>query len=343
MTARHLNLRLPGLRLHPGSQALPGRLSALETLLVRASRLPATAGHEAGLLALFDIRPGMYEELPVAALTHLADRGELPSGPCLRADPVHLVPDRDELVLLGAADLALDADEARRLCDELNAVYAEDSWHFEAPVPERWYLHLPQRPRLRTWPPSAVEGLPIGQRLPAGEQGRDWHRVMNEVQMLLHGSAVNRRRAEEGRPTVSSLWFWGGGELPASLPEPCLSRVFGDDPLLAGLARHRGVTLDAAPADARAWLAGLGPREAWREEVLCLDVLDRARREGGEVWWAALQGLERDWIAPLVDALRGGRLDSLMLDDTEGRWFRLTRASLWRWWRRRRPLERLLT
>ncbi len=336
MPARHLTLLAPALRPHADCGALPARLPALETLLGRADRRDTgRGGREVRLFALFDAPPDAEHDPPVAAVTYAADTGHPPPGPCLRADPVHLLPDRDQLVLLDAANLALRETEARDLVDELNAVYATDGWRFEAPHPQRWYLHLPQQPRLKTWPLSAVNGQPIGQRLPGGEQGKAWHGIMNEIQMLLHTSGVNRQREAEGRLAVSSLWFWGGGEVPL-LPAPRWTRLWSGDPVASGLARLTGVAHGPVPADAPAWLSQMGEGG---EHLLVLDSLDSAlQQQGGEAWWTALQAFERQWIEPLLAALRDRRLDSLSLDDAEGHSHRLTRRGLRRWWRRRRPL-----
>ncbi len=337
MPACHPTLLIPALRPHADGGELPERLPALEILLSRADRADTPArGREASLFALFDAPFDDARDLPVATVSYAADTGSPPAGPCLRADPVHLLPDRDQLVLLDAASLDLREAEAEALLAELNVVYAEEGWRFEAPCVDRWYLHLAEQPRLKTWPLSAVNGRPIGQCLPGGEQGKAWHVVMNEIQMLLHGSGVNRQREAEGRLVVSGLWLWGGGEAPV-LPGPRWARVWSGDPVASGLALLAGAAHEPLPADAPAWLSRAG---GGGEQLLVLDALDAALRQGGEAWWAALQAFERQWIEPLLTALRDKRIDSLSLDDAEGRCYRLTRRGLRRWWRRRQPLSR---
>ncbi|VAX04301.1 hypothetical protein MNBD_GAMMA20-677 [hydrothermal vent metagenome] len=339
MTARHLTLLVPALRPHVDYGVLPERLPALETLLGRADRFDTGQyGLEASLFALFAVKVDAEHDLPVASVTYTADTGRPPEGACLRADPVHLMPDRDQLVLLDSASLNLQAAEAQRLIAELNAVYAEGGWRFEAPSVNRWYLLLPQRPQLKTWPLSAVNGQPIGQCLPGGEQGKIWHGIMNEIQMLLHTCSVNRQRETEGRLAVSSLWFWGGGKLPA-VPTPRWRQVWSRDPVASGLARLAGVAHGPLPADAQAWLSQVGGDG---EHLLVLDSLDSAlQQQGGEAWWAALQTFEQHWVEPLLAALRSRQIDSLQLDDGAGTVYRLTRRGLRRWWRRRRPLMQL--
>lgn len=336
MSARHLTLLVPALWPHADFGVLPERLPALETLLSRADyRRSGQAGLDARLFALFDVPTEAGQDLPVAGVTYTADTGRPPEGACLRADPVHLVPDRDQLVLLDSAALALQAAESQRLIAELNAVYAEDGWRFEAPSPQRWYLHLPEMPRLRTRPLADVSGQPIGRQLPRGEQGKVWHGIMNEIQMLLHTSDVNLQREAHGQLPVSSLWFWGVGAVPSPASQRW-TQVLSSEPVAAGLARLGGVAQGPTPASAQEWLA---QTEQTGEHLLVLTHLDTAlKQQGGEAWWAALQDFERQWVVPLLTALRSKQIDSLQLDDGAGAVSQLTRRGLRRWWRRRVPL-----
>lgn len=336
MSSRHPTLLVPDLRPDADCGELPDRLPALETLFSRANF--SNSGHtglEASLFALFDITARAGQDLPVASVSYTADTGRPPEGACLCADPVHLMPDRDQLVLLDSANLDLQPAESLRLIAELNAIYAEDGWRFEAPCPQRWYLHLPDMPRLITQPLSAVSGQAIGRQLPAGEQGKAWHGVMNEIQMLLHTSSVNLQREADGHLTVSSLWFGGGGAVPSSLSNRW-AQVWSNEPIASGLAMLAGVGHTPVPETAQQWLA---QKVRDGEHLLVLEALSTAlKQQGGEAWWEALQTFQREWIEPLLAALRDKRIDSLQIHTGEGGVYRLDRRGLRRWWRRRVPV-----
>ncbi|MCF6210117.1 MAG: hypothetical protein L3J88_00410 [Gammaproteobacteria bacterium] len=336
MVARHLTLLVPALRPQADCGILPERLPALETLLGRADRSDTgRRGLEASLFSLFDVIADADHDLPIASVTYTADTGRPPEGACLRADPVHLMPDRDQLVLLDSASLDLREAEVQRLIAELNAVYAEDGWRFEAPSVDRWYLRLPEMPHLRTQPLADVTGQPIGRQLPSGEQGKVWHGIMNEIQMLLHTSSVNLQREADGHLTVSSLWFWGGGAAPSSVSRRW-TQVWSRDPVAVGLGMLAGVAHGPLPETAQQWLS---QAEQAGEHLLVLRHLDTAlKQQGGEAWWVALQDFEQQWVVPLLTALRSKQIDSLQLDDGAGTVYQLTRRSLRRWWRRRVPL-----
>lgn len=335
--SRRCTLVLPGLLDLPAQESTEalteaGPLPALELLLARARRGGfGRAGLEAVLYELFEADFATDRDLPVAATTYQADRMQPAPGWCLRADPVHLVPDRDHLVLLGPEALGLSQAEADQLAQELTRFFAEDGWRLEAATPTRWYLHLPEAPQIRTYDLPGVRGKAIRPFLPTGKEGKQWHRIMNEVQMVLHASVVNRERLAMGRLPVSSLWFWGGGAL-CGLGHSRWSQLWSDEPVGQGLAQFSCTPRQALPAGAQDWLQ---QANAPGEHVIVLDALREAwQGEGMEAWQQALQTLHQGWFVPLLEALRQRRLDQLTLYSCDGQQFSVSPSALKRWWKR---------
>jgi hypothetical protein len=157
--------------------------------------------------------------------------------------------------------------------------------------------------------------------------------------MILHASPVNRERERRGEPPVNSLWLWGGGRMP-HLSGGCWKGVWGAAPLEKALAELDGAALNAPCDDARAWLSGAVP--SGRHLVVLDGGYLAARRIDVEAWREFITHLDRDWVAPLLEALRDGRLQSLAIAADEGAGFLLQRRGLRRWWRRRRPFEQVI-
>ena len=225
----------------------------------------ATADPCRTLFHLFGYAPAPERDCPSAPYCRLADHqtddpGMVPDTFVLHADPVHLRPDRDRLVLFAGSDFAPDRAEADALVALFNQHLGGEGLHLEAPTPARWYLLSEQPPELVTQPLAAVLGRPIAGQLPQGPEARRWARLLNEVQMLFHHSEVNQRREAAGIPTLNGLWLWGGGRplLPPS-GQVGYARVFSADPLARGLARARGIPSASPPADLGAVLAAAGP------------------------------------------------------------------------------------
>ena len=333
---RALSLVVPGLLGPlPDTTALPTPV-ALLTLLARAeARDAAAADVESLLLRLFGIAPTPESDPPVAALAWLGEGDGVADGYWLRADPVHLRADQAWLLLFGPRVLDVRMDEARTLAAEFNAVYGVDGWRLETPHPQRWYLRLGDDQKIRTQALQAVIGRNIDGFLPRGENGKRWHGVLNEIQMLFHASTVNQTREAQGRLEINSVWFWGGGALPAVKSQTWTS-VCSDAPLARGLARTAGVEFATIPHDVAAWLgeAGAGSR------LVVLSLMQEPALYGDvDAWCAALTVLEHDWFGPVLNALKAGRLDQLTLYSGDGRAFVVSRADLWRFWRQRRELD----
>ena len=313
------------------------RPPALGRLLARSSlqRHPAEHAH-ACLCRAFGVH-AQDGEWPIAALTLLADGHAPGKAYWLRADPVHLQA-RDADLALVSRDLALRAAEAAALVDALNRHFAQDGLTFLAPAPQRWYLRLAEPARIRTSPPDDAHGRSVAARLPRGPDALTWHRRANEAQMLLHDHPVNAAREDTGAPAINSIWFWGGGSLPLDLPQTSeFAHVWADAPLARGLALLVGVPRSPLPSDGAAWLETAG-------EGRHLVVLDAP---GFEALLDArahqLAQLDEVWLAPLLRGLASGRLQELTLAVTHlqaALHFSLTRADLWKVWRRGHDLAR---
>jgi hypothetical protein len=308
---------------------------AAERLLARGRRAGAGAeGYEAVLCGLFGLDDPVAS-LPLAALTRLADTGQRDAGWWLRADPVHLRADQSRLILFDDQVLHIQPDECSALLARLESLYGNDEdWHLEAPVPSRWYLRSEQAAGLETTPLPRVIGAHVDPHLPRGPDAARWHRLLNEVQMLFHQASVNAVREADGRPTINSVWFWGGGRLP-QVPAAGWRRVWSDDPLAMGLASLAGVERSDVPATARDWLADAGSGT----HLVVLDGLTAAVSYGDvEAWVQGVEAIEQAWLAPLADGLAHGGLRELDIQPCNGYRYRVGPGSAWRLWRRPRPL-----
>ena len=227
--------------------------------------------------------------------------GVIDNGWWLRADPVHLHPERDRLVLTDSQMLDVTQDEANGLVAEIMEHYKADGWLLKAARPGRWYLKPPRAPKMTTTSLPEVIGHDIHPYLPQGKDGKAWHTVLNEMQILLHTAKVNEERERHGKLPINSLWFWGGGRLPKLKPV-AWTQLWSEEPLSLAFARLAQVPSRAQPADFEAWR-----RQADRggEHLIVLDGLRVTQQYADESAWAtAMTQLEHQWIAPLFAAVR---------------------------------------
>lgn len=311
-------------------------LPALEKLLGRADRLGVKGPDSIALLFdRFGIDVGSDRGAPSAPFSHLADAPDAdPSGFWLHADPVHLRPDRDRLLLFDSRHFGLERGEADSLVGLFNGHFTADGLHLEAPSSERWYLRVEKPPRIRSSALSDLVGRSIERSSLRGEDASQWMRWLNEVQMLFHHSEVNQRRERAGMPTVSGIWPWGGGTLPASIPQTRYQSVLASNPLAVGLASAAGVAAHPIPDTPDAMPAV----ESGDRTLLYWDALWPAVLDGDGVAWTSEISRFEQWLAMLADRLRAGELAELSLFPCDEMRLRATRRVLRRFWRRPTPI-----
>ena len=312
--------------LPPAPDLPPPRAPALATLLARADAAAAGTGHEAWLCEACGV--ARERDWPVAPLTLAADGGDPAGGWWLRCDPVHLVLRHNGL---HASDIAVATDdEARAIACALDTHFTANGLAFRAGVDGRCYVRDDAHSDVATVPLAAALGRDVDGCLPMGAHAAHWRRVLNEIQMLLHGHPVNAAREARGLPPLNSVWLWGGGRLPRAATAPW-QRLWADDPLARGLGQFAGIGAAPLPASADAVF------DAGEDALVAL----AAASADAAGWTQSIEQLERAWFAPALAALRGRRLARLSIVATGARNLRFDLAprALWRWWRRPRPLD----
>jgi hypothetical protein len=317
-------------------------LPALSTVLARANEdrySPVTP--EAWLCQAFEVE--RQRDWPVAPLTLAVDGGHPESAYWLRADPVHIKVGRDGLRLVHSALFDVSADEAQTLIAALNGHFEGSDVAFVAPHPKRWYAKVSRTPDLETHTVGEVAGQDVQRHLPSGADALAWHGRFNEAQMVLHEHSINEAREARGEPAVNSVWFWGGGVM-AAVEGRHFASVSSDDAIATSLATVADIPAAALPADASAWLASHDhARNASHSHLVTLDELATAvSYDDAHAWRTRIEALEAQWFAPLVEALRKGRLSTLTivaLGAEASCRYTVNRTDLLKLWRRPQPLS----
>ncbi len=294
----------------PARDRLPGTLAAADVAraLARADRAQAEPGEHAQLARHFELTPARW---PVAALTRQMDAGDAAGATWVRADPAFVVPDMQGARLMAHGEaLAPDAEDLAALLPALLPIFGDAGFRLDAPVPTRWYLRLPPDAPLPAFvEPGHALGDDLFDHLPAGDLGRRWRALLTEVQVVLHQHPWNHRRTAQGRAAINSLWFWGGGMLPASV-RTAHAQVRSRDALLRALAAAAGADADGEHA---------------------VDALVDLRH------LRSLAQFSDDAVRPLLAAMARGELARLALDFQDGQNLHLAPSQRWRFWRQPRP------
>ncbi|MFQ5470021.1 MAG: hypothetical protein ACE5EH_06880 [Gammaproteobacteria bacterium] len=311
-------------------------LPGLEAILARSDYFQS--GKQSEITALqkqFGLFEGQNQPAcRVAPITYLVDVAPDSTSYILRADPVHLQVDRDAVVLLGNEQLDISKDEAIHIANEINAHFCEESWTIIPASAKRWYIRLSRNTALNTSSIDDVMGQNINNYMPGGDDGLYWRQVMNEIQMLLHRSDVNKQRQSNGEPAINSIWLWGGGVLPP--PQPVSwGQVYGDDVLLEGLAKLCRVPYSMVP-DNYNGMPGLV--DGIDSSLLVFNATRFPSISDHDELGDYMHAMERDWFKLIFSALKSSSLGSLDIN-LDRHYFSTTSKVMRSWWKRKLKLD----
>jgi len=303
----------------------PGRWPALSVLCARAEPRPCGFdGTEQFLLQQFRGQRVQNEVTSVAALTARVDEPDLPHGHLMRADPVHLRADPNQILLFNDPHILPDEDEADALLQTLNDGF-DDVQFSRGRHPARWYFQFPGA--VTTFPAQAAKGRSVAKYMPRGDDGNRLRQLMNDAQMLLYDAPVNRAREARGAPPVNAIWPWRGDAVLEQIAEmPDL--VAGDDVLTAALAMEYGI--EWRPASAPQEILGLISNTGCRALAVIGSPTGAVAGRAQEV---TIDEIEQTWASRLLYALRRFELRRLELV-TDREVYTITPWHLLRVWRK---------
>ena len=218
----------------------------LKTLLARADfSRSAESDTDTGLCNAFGV--ARQQDWPLAPLLAHSENLAAESGYWLCATPVHLETRRNALVLIDPASLAMSAADSAAFAATLADHLREENVTLHAPQPGRWFLRCDASPVMTTFSLEAVTGRDVRLYLPQGPDSPRWHRILTEMQMLLHAHPANDARESSGCLPVNSVWLWGGGTLPVPAPA-AFDAVWSDDLMVRALTHHSACRSEPCPA-----------------------------------------------------------------------------------------------
>lgn len=305
--------------------------STLERIaaLGRVSRLPYALEHSAAALERWEVALldalGLTEQggaLPSAAIAQSGESLTIVSASesWTYLTCVHFAAGMNDvaaMTLRGPA--ALTEHERAEIAATLAPHLASYGYELHA-TGGTWRVRCPRVLDAHTLAPAvAFEGA-LKDALPRGPDAAELRRLMTEMQMLLHEHPVNRRRARAQQPAANGTWMWSVANLTRERSSATLPVAFGDEPYLKGLYLLHSQTVRAERFDVTTL------REAVSDHAATVAIVKPDSRAA----------LDRDWLTPLLEALRAGRLRRLTVYFDRWRLV-LDRRGLLRFWRRALP------
>ncbi|MGK5078855.1 hypothetical protein [Janthinobacterium sp. HLX7-2] len=290
----------------PALAALLSRTSSsnVETFDTANRLLP----HEAWLAHALGLAPAPNGEAAQAAFAVQAMRGyglePAPGARYFLLHPAHLAIARSHVSLEDLRQLNLSEADGRTLFETARPYFDEIGQPLSYGDAGTWFMRADAWSDLQCASPDGATTQDLSVWMPEGEHARAARRLQNEVQMLWHEHPVNAAREERGLKAINSFWIWGASVATVEPARCAASLQTKDAPgWLAALAEpeQRNASLNsvlATKADAIVVLGGL---------------IESAQAQEWGMWLQQLQALETHWFAPLLAALKDGRLGQLRL------------------------------
>jgi len=320
--------------------ALPTAAPALEEVrrYGRAQALPGGwrpwVARRIGRDDLAELAPAVVAATLIPSRSAVEGREGTPTGDCWLVTPVHLQAAMDHVRLGSGGLLTVSEEEAGGLAAEFSRVFAGSGLRLEPLPPTGWLLVGMTGEPAETSDPACALGGDIAPCAPRGAGARALRALGTEIEMWLHGHALNRERVARGRAPISQLWIWGGGGgsgAAETRPQP-LAHGFGRDLWLRGLWRACGGCLASG---ARGELASSVAARSDAAGAALVDHLFECQLFGEGSEFAGLGDFDARALAPALEALRVGRVQRLFVLCGDQA-YRLARSDLWKFWRRPR-------
>lgn len=338
-----LHLLIPDLfwpdRLQPEIyQSLPA--PNLSRLLSKSHRVAEPAETmESWLCKQFNV-PEQQHNWPIAPLMLHRDAPDLTKSNkdfWLRADPVHLRIEQNHIMLADSQAFQISQQEAEEIADSINRSVADQDFSIMPFRSDRWYVRMTSAPDMYTYTLDQVTCRNINSYLPSGSDSIRWHKLFNEIQMLLHDHPVNQARESRGELTINSVWFWGGGQMPQSI-RSAFTHILSNHDLTRALALAAQINSSELPGNIHEWIQ----TQSAGTQLIVLDALQsKAKYRNGYDWRETLRTLEQHWFSPIYSALKEGKISQLAitaLNETGTLNFTIQSVDLWKFWRLNRPL-----
>jgi hypothetical protein len=259
------------------------------------------------------------------------------------ATPVHLIAGLASVHLDPHGILRPAADELTRLAEDFARTFQDPGLQL-LPLEGEFLLLGPELPPAQTPEPARALGDSVAEALPKGPGAAPLRRLGTEIEMWLHGHAVNDARAGRGAPLISGLWLWGAGPAnevqarPSNATRASSSEsghpqfvAFGSDSFVRGLCVLNACDAHPLP-EQLVEVFGYPPVP---RTLVVVEVGRMLQLNPGWNLLDALSELDRRFLAPATQALHAGRITHLGLLANDVR-LGLRRRDRFKRWRRAR-------
>lgn len=238
-----------------------------------------------------------------SAFAHAAMRGfglDPEDGSWFIVTPAHIQIARSHLMMTDTRQVSLGDEDGRGLFEAARALCEEIGHSLRYGDAHTWFLRADDWTGFETASPDTVANMDLTDFMPKGAPALAYRRLQNEVQMAWHAHPVNAARESRRLPVVNAFWLWGAGAQASRPAVPLAS--YAAPGWLGALGDERLDTLDD--------LKGVFARGGL---LVAANLGESALAADWNGWLQGMQHLEEKLFAPLLAAVKDGRVGKLRL------------------------------
>ncbi len=173
-------------------------------------------GEEISYLSLLGFDSEKYQAGTGNYLARALDL-ELNSGEiALVCDFVILQSSHNDMIMKDYTAGQISSEVAESLLKALNEQIVDENLTFHYGAGHQHLLVLKHSPfKGKLIPPNELIGEGIRQYMPQGLEYKELVYIMNQAQIILHHHPYNKKRMQDGKDAINSIWIWGEGEEPS--------------------------------------------------------------------------------------------------------------------------------
>lgn len=283
----------------PALASLITRTSSFQSVSFDGS--PRLLPHELWLARALSLDAGDRAALAAQAmLGYGLDPGD---GNWFLVHPAHIEIARSHMLMADMRALGLEQRHSRMLFDAAKPYFDEAGKPLLYGDAHTWFMRADGWTGLDTSTPDAAAGMNLSDWLPRGERSIEYRKLQNEVQMLWYQHPANTEREAAGLSAINAFWPWGCASARETIPAKAPTLASSEAPgWLSSLAQMRSPSLGDlfASADGGAIyvsdsVAGAAIGADWAG------------------WLSRMKRLDEKLFAPMLAALREGRVNQLRL------------------------------
>ena len=214
--------------------------------------------------------------------------------------PGHIQIARTHLTMADTRQLPLADDDSRALFATAAELCESIGHALRYGDAQTWFLRADDWTGFETATPDTVVNMDLTDFMPKGQPALAYRRLQNEVQMAWHAHPVNAAREAQRMPIVHAFWMWGAGRTAPALMQPLAGIAVPG--WLGALGEQRFDTLDR--------LADLLSTD---RTLVVGPLAEAAQAADWGVWLQVMGQLEDTLFAPLLAAVKAGRVSKLTL------------------------------